>query len=119
MVLRQTSDHPEQNPISYQTFKDTLKTGDLLYIRGEPFDKPGTHITHVIMWVGSYGQGSGDVPLIIDSHGPVVIDQRGVTIPNGVHLRPFYDAANKPAGLGQDWYLMAFDHAVRWISDDD
>ncbi len=56
---------------------------------------------------------------MIDSHGPVVIDQNGVTIPNGVHLRPFYDATNKPPGPGQDWSLVAFDHADRWIPDDD
>lgn len=114
VVLEQKSQSPENNPIPYKTFKDTLQPGDLLYIKGEPWDKPGQHITHVIMWVGNLGQGSGDVPLIIDSHGPVVIDQNGVTIPNGVFLRPFYDATNKPKGTGQDWYLAAFDHAVRW-----
>ena len=106
-LLQATASSP---PTDFDTIVQTLETGDLLYIRGEPTDAPNTNITHVIMWVGDLGTGTSDgVPLIIDSHGPVVKTQAGVTIPNGPNLRPFYE---------NSWYHAAFDHAHRYISDD-
>ncbi|GMU53964.1 MAG: hypothetical protein AMXMBFR33_31100 [Candidatus Xenobia bacterium] len=103
-VLLQAQD---SSPQDYQTIVSTLQTGDLLYIRGDASGPPGTGITHVIMWVGSVGQG-GDDPLIIDSHDnhPPVKDVNGQVIPAGVHLRPFVEGS---------WYHQGFDHALRIV----
>ncbi len=98
-------------PVDYATLKQTLVTGDLLYIRGEPSKSaPGTGITHVIMWVGDIGQSPDGTPLILDSHdnAPPVSDSNGVVIPAGVHLRPFLEGS---------WYHRGFDHAHRIISE--
>lgn len=103
-VLQATS----REPVDFETIKNTLKTGDLLYIRGEPTSAPDTNITHVIMWVGEVGQNS-EYPLVIDSHGASVTDSNGVIIPVGVHLRPF-----RPGS----WYHAAFDHAHRLVHDE-
>lgn len=104
-VLLQASD---SNPVDYATIKSTLRTGDLLYIRGQSKGAPGEGITHVIMWVGSVGRGPDDTPLIIDSHdnSPKVNDANGVLIPSGVQLRPFREGS---------WYHTAFDHAHRIV----
>lgn len=91
----------------YATFQQTLVTGDLLYIRANADSAPGTDISHVIMWMGSVGQGSS-VPLVLDSHdnSPPVYDSNGVLIPAGVQLRPFLEGS---------WYHRAFDHAHRIV----
>lgn len=98
-------------PVDYTTIKQTLVTGDLLYIRGMPSKSaPGTGVTHVIMWVGNIGQSPDGTPLILDSHdnAPPVSDSNGVVIPAGVHLRPFVEGS---------WYHRGFDHAHRIISE--
>ncbi len=71
-------------PAEYEDFAKTLHTGDLLYIRNRQEE-----ISHVVLWVGSIGKSPDDVPLILDSHGEGVKDDKGNAIPNGVQLRPF------------------------------
>lgn len=87
-------------PPDFNTLCGLLQTGDLLYIKGSPMGS----ITHVIMWIGPLG--SGPDPLIIDSHGDEVVDENGVTISLGIHLRPFRQA---------EWYYTSFDHAMRFL----
>lgn len=96
------------DPTDYAGLVSSLKTGDLLYIRGNAASAPGTGITHVIMWVGEIGRGPDSTPLILDSHDnqPLVKDANGNVIPPGVHLRPFLEGS---------WYHRAFDHAHRLI----
>jgi len=106
--IQVVSQVPNSDPIDYQELIKTLETGDLLYIRGMSADKPGENISHVIMWVGDIGVNPEGIPLIIDSHDnqPPVLDANGVTIPAGVHLRPFRE---------KSWYHTAFDHAHRLV----
>jgi hypothetical protein len=87
-------------PKGYQRRKETLCTGDLVYIRGRP-DGP---ISHVVIWVGSVGRAAGDMPLVIDSHGSGVDDDLGRPIPCGVQLRPFRE---------DSWYNRCASHAHR------
>jgi len=91
-------------PRSYAEFAKTLKTGDLLYIKG----RPDGEVTHVVIWVGAIGKSKGDVPLLLDSHGATVQDSNGIQIPNGIHLRPF---------LPDSWYFRSASHAHRIIHD--
>lgn len=91
-------------PDSYDDFPKTLRTGDLLYIKGS---EKG-HVTHVVLWVGSIGEGS-KAPLIIDSHGQGVKDDRDQNIPAGIHLRPFREKA---------WYYKSASHALRVFRDE-
>lgn len=101
---------PDSSPVAYQTLLSTLKTGDLLYIRGQSSKPVGEDITHVIMWVGGVGRSPDGAPLIIDSHDntPPVYDSNGALIPAGVQLRPFLEGS---------WYHRAFDHAHRLVKD--
>ena len=55
-------------------------------------------------WVGSVGRSASGVPLIIDSHGNGVLDDRGQPIPCGVQLRPF---------RRDSWYNRCASHAHR------
>ncbi|MDG3006047.1 NlpC/P60 family protein [Paludisphaera mucosa] len=100
---------PEGRPIplgrvelaeSYAERIQTLRTGDLVYIRG----KPGGPITHVILWVGPIGRSASGAPLILDSHGSGVDDDEGRPIPCGVQLRPFRE---------KSWYNRCASHAHR------
>ena len=59
-------------PKRYDDRREILRTGDLLYIRGRE-DGP---ISHVVIWVGSVGRSASGVPLLIDSHGNGVLDDR-------------------------------------------
>lgn len=95
-------------PANYEELLNTLKTGDLLYIRARSKGTPGEGISHVIMWVGDVGNSPDNIPLIIDSHDnkPPVSDSNDVVIPAGVHLRPFRQGS---------WYHTAFDHAHRIV----
>lgn len=86
-------------PESYDEYPKKLRTGDLLYIRNHR-DK----IAHVVLWVGSIGQGPDSTPLILDSHGGEVKDAKGANIPCGIHLRPFRN---------DSWYHHSADHAIR------
>jgi cell wall-associated NlpC family hydrolase len=89
---------------NYQDLVKTLKTGDLLYVKGNPHGK----VTHVVLWVGSIGQGPDGIPLVIDSHGQGVKDSNGVQIPAGIHLRPFRE---------DSWYFKSASHASRVLHD--
>lgn len=92
-------------PTTYADFSKTLKTGDLLFIKGAP-DK---EVTHVVIWIGKIGSSPGDVPLILDSHGQGVKDSNKVSIPAGVQLRPFGE---------KSWYFKSASHAHRVIIDE-
>ncbi len=89
---------------NYELLKNGLKTGDLLYIQKRDEDK----VSHVIMWVGSYGKAPNNVPLIIDCTGEGHKDSNGNDIPVGVHLRPF---------TPDSWYFKRFSHAHRILKD--
>lgn len=86
-------------PASYADFARTLHTGDLLYVRNRSGE-----LAHVVIWVGSIGESPDGVPLILDSHGEGVKDSNGVSIPCGIHLRPFHD---------NSWYHHSASHAHR------
>ena len=101
---RTTAQHIEL-PKSYEETIKTLRTGDLLYIKGSAKG----HVTHVVLWVGSIGQSKGDVPLIIDSHGQGVKDDKDEHIPAGIHLRPFRE---------KSWYYHSVSHALRVFRDE-
>lgn len=111
-VHRQSQGEPPRNqaighrlhhialPERFEQRVETLKTGDLVYIRGR-VDGP---ITHVVLWVGSIGRSREGWPLIIDSHGGDVKDDDGRPIPCGVHVRPFRE---------KSWYNRCASHAFR------
>lgn len=87
-------------PEAYEDRVRTLRTGDLLFIRG----KPGGRVTHVVLWVGPIGRSASGAPLILDSHGGGVEDDEGRPIPCGVQLRPFRE---------RSWYGRCASHAHR------
>lgn len=90
-----------RNDNGFDTLINTLKTGDLLYIRNNK-----GKIGHVIMWVGPIGWSPNGTPLVIDSTGPEHKDCNGTPIPIGVELRPF---------TPDSWYYKNFVHAHRII----
>jgi len=87
-------------PTAYARRVETLRTGDLVYIRG----REGGPISHVVIWVGGIGRSPSGVPLVIDSHGANVRDDAGRKIPCGVQLRPFRE---------DSWYNHCASHAHR------
>ena len=91
-------------PASYADFPQTLRTGDLLFVKSTKGS-----VSHVVLWVGHIGQSPDGVPLILDSTGSGARDAKGVTIPDGVQLRPF-----KPTV----WYFTQASHALRLIPED-
>lgn len=91
------------NPGEPTAWDKVLKTGDLLFIKNR-----SGNISHVVLWVGKIGQSSSGVPLILDSTGEGSRDEKGVTIPNGVQLRPFSPGS---------WYAGSASHALRIIPD--
>lgn len=91
-------------PAEYEKRVSTLRTGDLLYIRG----REGGPITHVVLWIGSIGQAASGLPLILDSHGAGVDDDAGQPIPCGIHLRPYCE---------KSWYNRCASHAHRVFTD--
>ena len=91
-------------PSQYADFEKTLKTGDLLYIKGSKT----AEVTHVVLWVGSIGQSPNKVPLILDSTGSGRKDANGVSIPDGVHLREFKE---------KSWYHESASHAWRVVGE--
>lgn len=93
-----------EKPATHADFEKTLKTGDLLFIKG----RPGGEVTHVVLWVGKIGKSRGDVPLILDSTGEGRKDEDGNEIPDGVNLRPFTPTS---------WYCQSASHALRLIPD--
>ncbi|WZO98558.1 NlpC/P60 family protein [Isosphaeraceae bacterium EP7] len=101
---RATRLHAVELPSSYDDRLATLRTGDLLFIRG----KPGGKISHVVLWVGPIGRSPDGTPLVLDSHGEDVRDSEGQPIPCGVHLRPFRE---------NSWYNRSASHALRVFID--
>jgi cell wall-associated NlpC family hydrolase len=91
-------------PAGYKARHDVMRTGDLLYIRGRE-DGP---ITHVVIWIGPIGRASSGAPLIMDSHGAGVTDDKGSPIPCGVQLRPFRE---------DSWYNRCASHAHRFLHE--
>lgn len=89
-------------PQSSENWAEVLKPGDLLFIR----PRNGDGISHVVIWIGSWGEAKDGQPLILDSHGADVRDAEGSLIPAGVYLRPF-----RP----NSWYATNADHALRLI----
>ena len=80
---------------------NTLRTGDLLFIRNR-----GGELAHVVLWVGPIGRSPDGKPLILDSHGQGVKDARGQAIPAGIHLRPVSETS---------WYFKSASHAHRLL----
>lgn len=91
-------------PSSYEDFPKVLQTGDLLYVKSTK-----GNVSHVVLWVGSIGQSPDGVPLILDSTGSGARDSNGVTIPDGVQLRPFKRTV---------WYFTQASHVLRIIPED-
>jgi cell wall-associated NlpC family hydrolase len=91
-------------PRGIERRQELLATGDLVFIRG----REGGAITHVVLWVGGAGRSESGVPLVLDSHGAGVKDDRGRAIPCGVHLRPFRE---------HSWYDRCASHALRVFHD--
>jgi hypothetical protein len=89
-------------PAGYADFARQFKTGDLLFIRGQPDGE----VTHVVLWVGAIGRSRNQVPLILDSTAGARQDENGTTIPDGVQLRPFTTTS---------WYFRCASHALRLI----
>jgi hypothetical protein len=92
-------------PADHADFPSSLKTGDLLFIRG----KEGGEVTHVVLWVGRIGQSRTSAPLFIDSTGGNRKDEDGREIPDGVQLRQFAPGS---------WYYRNASHALRLIRDE-
>jgi hypothetical protein len=91
-------------PADYANRDQSLRSGDLVYIRGRE-DGP---ITHVVIWVGAAGRSPSGVPLVLDSHGPDVKDDERRPIPCGIQLRPFRQ---------HSWYDRCASHAHRVFHD--
>ena len=94
-----------EKPETHADFERNLKTGDLLFIKGQSSGE----VTHVVLWVGKIGKSRGDVPLILDSTGEGRKDEDGKDIPDGVQLRPF---------TPDSWYCRSASHALRIIPEE-
>ncbi len=88
---------------SVEAWQKILKPADLIYVRSN-----AGKVSHVILWLGEWGQSSDGTPLILDSHGADVKDANGVMIPAGIHIRPF-----RPGS----WYAKSSDHAHRILGE--
>lgn len=94
-----------EKPETHEDFGHLLKTGDLIFIKGQSSGE----VTHVVLWVGKIGTSRADVPLILDSTGEGRKDEDGKDIPDGVQLRPF---------TATSWYFRSASHALRLIPDE-
>ena len=88
---------------SVEEWQKALKPADLIYVRSN-----AGNISHVIMWLGEWGQSPDGTPLIIDSHGSGVKDSNGLQIPSGIQVRPFRQGS---------WYAKSSDHAHRILGE--
>ena len=91
-----------ERPKTYEDFVRELRTGDLLFLarqNGEAF--------HVVIWVGAIGQSPDNMPLVLDSTGTKHVDAGGISIPQGIHLRPFTRKSN---------YFQRTSHILRIIN---
>ncbi len=91
-------------PAAHAEFARVLRTGDLLFVRNTKDE-----VSHVVLWVGGMGQAPDPLPLILDSTSAGSRDCNGVTIPDGVHLRPFRE---------KSWYCQKASHALRLIPNE-
>lgn len=91
-------------PRSYEDFPNELQTGDLLFVKSTK-----GNVSHVVLWVGAIGESPDGLPLVLDSTGTGAKDSNGVTIPDGVHLRPFKRSV---------WYFTQASHVLRIIPED-
>lgn len=85
----------------YGSLLKQLQPGDLVFVRHK--DQPGV-VSHVVMWLGKYGQSPDGTPLIIDSTTQENLDCHNTRIPTGVQIRPFTPTS---------WYFKRFHHASR------
>jgi len=95
--------HRIELPASFERRIETLRTGDLLFIRNRSGE-----ISHVVLWVGPIGRSPDETPLVLDSHGEDTRDSNGKLIPCGIHLRPFRE---------NSWYNQSASHALRVFRD--
>ena len=85
----------------YAALCAALQPGDLCFV----FTSGSTtDISHVFMWLGSYGAGPSSTPLILDSTSNTATDFYGNAMPCGVQIRPFTSSS---------WYYTRFSHAFR------
>jgi cell wall-associated NlpC family hydrolase len=91
-------------PAKYEDFAATLRTGDLLFVKNNQGE-----VSHVVLWVGNIGHSPDGVPLILDSTSTGTKDSNGVSIPDGIQLRPFKRGY---------WYASKASHALRVIPED-
>jgi len=91
-------------PATYAEFSKVLRTGDLLFVRNT-----SDEISHVVLWVGGIGAAPDSLPLILDSTSAGARDCNGLTIPDGVQLRPFRE---------KSWYCQKASHALWLIPDE-
>ncbi len=92
-----------ERPKEYEDFEKELLTGDLLFVKNTRGD-----LSHVVLWVGKIGRAPDGHPLILDSTGTGGTDSNGVTIPDGVYLRPFKRT---------NWYFTQASHVLRVIPE--
>lgn len=88
-------------PSDHADFSKVLRSADLLFIKNN-----SGKVSHVVLWVGPPGKSPDGTPLILDSTGEGRKDARGVTIPDGIQLRPFTKTG---------WYFKCASHALRLI----
>lgn len=93
-----------ERPESWEGFRQTLRPGDLLYIRHSSDEV----VSHVVLWMGENGVAPDGVPLVLDSTGTGHRDANGAAIPDGIRLRPFTQ---------DSWYFKRASHALRFLED--
>lgn len=87
--------------LTFNQLVNQLQAGDLLYLVANPGTQATSGAAHVIIWLGTVGIDSNGQPvnLIMDSTGFGHTDSNNISVPEGVHIRPF--TANM-------WYFDAF-----------
>ncbi len=85
----------------YAALCAALQPGDLCFVYSS---SSSTTITHVFMWLGSFGAGPSSAPLILDATSTTATDFYGSPMPCGVQIRPFTSSS---------WYYTRFSHAFR------
>ena len=85
----------------YAALCAALQPGDLCFVFASGST---TNISHVFMWLGSFGAGPSSMPLILDATSTTATDYYGNPMPCGVRIRPFTSSS---------WYYTRFSHAFR------
>ena len=78
-----------------------LQPGDLCFVYSS---SSTADITHVYVWLGTYGAGPSSAPLVLDATSTEPTDFYGQVIPCGVQIRPITSSS---------WYYTRFSHALR------